>query len=221
MCDISISLTSSQAFTPLLCGHVCTVISSFHPWKVAFEYIACHNHYNDQSSIGCVILSELSGASQGLGAGALLVNPYDVPSVALTLHEALTWEEEAPEEVEEYRKMWSYLCEFVKNNTAALWAHNFISEMRNLDALEEDSSEEDLYDEPEKVPVNTIAALYSQSTGGRRLIILGCVGTLIDHADFTQMQEIPSHVITLTLTPTLTAGDPLPCHHLDPGPPRR
>ena len=135
MCDISISLTSSQAFTPLLCGHVCTVISSFRPWKVAFEYIACHNHYNDQSSIGCVILSELSGASQGLGAGALLVNPYDVPSVALTLHEALTWEEEAPEEVEEYRKMWSYLCEFVKNNTAALWAHNFISEMRNLDVL--------------------------------------------------------------------------------------
>lgn len=53
--------------------------------KVAFEYVACHSLYNPKSSIGCLILSELSGAAQGLGAGALLVNPYDVPDVASTL----------------------------------------------------------------------------------------------------------------------------------------
>jgi len=160
--------------------------------KIAFEYVACHALYNPSSAVGCLILSELSGAAQGLGAGALLVNPYDVPDVTATLKSAL----EELHVDDDYKKSWSYLSEYVRNNTSAMWAHNFISEMRNLDVLDSDESDNEieLY-ECAHVPIDTVAAVYSASKG-RRLIVLGVVGTMMDYEHFRTMSEIPTSIIT-------------------------
>ena len=93
---------------------------------------------------------------------------------------------------------------------------------RNLDALEEDlEDEEEIYAEPEEVPTNTIGSIYA-TCKGKRLIVLGIVGTLMDHSDFTAMEEIPTHVtLTLTLTLTLIGGNPNSYYHIDPRSPIR
>ena len=55
---------------------------------VSFEYLACQTSKNAK---GVLVLSEFAGAAQALGAGALLVNPYNVAEVlTLTLTLALT-----------------------------------------------------------------------------------------------------------------------------------
>ena len=53
---------------------------------VSFEYLACQTSKNAK---GVLVLSEFAGAAQALGAGALLVNPYNVAEV-LTLTLTLT-----------------------------------------------------------------------------------------------------------------------------------
>jgi len=52
---------------------------------VAFEFIACQASKRS----GVLVLSEFAGAAQALGAGALLINPYNTDEVATTLHTGL------------------------------------------------------------------------------------------------------------------------------------
>eukprot|EP00962_Isochrysis_galbana_P016668 scaffold4775_cov73-Isochrysis_galbana.AAC.1 len=45
---------------------------------VSFEFLACQSQ---KGTKGALVLSEFAGAAQALGAGALLVNPYNVAEV--------------------------------------------------------------------------------------------------------------------------------------------
>lgn len=55
----------------------------YHPWvcihpllQVSYEFVACQS-----DNAGVLVLSEFAGAAQSLGAGALLVNPWNIRCV--------------------------------------------------------------------------------------------------------------------------------------------
>ncbi|EOD25244.1 hypothetical protein EMIHUDRAFT_427087 [Emiliania huxleyi CCMP1516] len=66
---------------------------------VSFEYLACQTSKNAK---GVLVLSEFAGAAQALGAGALLVNPYNVAEVARAIDESLNMPASEREERFEY-----------------------------------------------------------------------------------------------------------------------
>ena len=66
---------------------------------VSFEYLACQTSKNAK---GVLVLSEFAGAAQALGAGALLVNPYNVSEVARAIDESLNMPASEREERFEY-----------------------------------------------------------------------------------------------------------------------
>eukprot|EP00897_Mesotaenium_endlicherianum_P008101 jgi/Mesen1/7319/ME000376S06482 len=51
---------------------------------VSYEFVACQNHKK-----GVLILSEFAGAAQSLGAGAILVNPWNISDMAGAIEDAL------------------------------------------------------------------------------------------------------------------------------------
>ncbi|KAM7277550.1 hypothetical protein ACFE04_004684 [Oxalis oulophora] len=51
---------------------------------VSYEFVACQD-----AKKGVLILSEFAGAAQSLGAGALLVNPWNITEVAASIRQAL------------------------------------------------------------------------------------------------------------------------------------
>ena len=56
---------------------------------VSYEYVACQS-----DNAGVLVLSEFAGAAQSLGAGALLVNPWNISDVAQAIEDALTMSKE-------------------------------------------------------------------------------------------------------------------------------
>lgn len=58
---------------------------------VSYEYVACQT-----DNAGVLVLSEFAGAAQSLGAGALLVNPWNVTDMSAAIHDALTMSVSAP-----------------------------------------------------------------------------------------------------------------------------
>lgn len=72
---------------------------------VAQEYIAAQ----DPTAPGVLILSEFSGAAEQLGAGALLVNPHDLESVAAGIRQAVQMSTE--ERCQRHAAMWESVTE--------------------------------------------------------------------------------------------------------------
>jgi len=66
---------------------------------VSFEYVACQKA---AASTGVLVLSEFAGAAQALGAGALLVNPYNSEEVANAIALGLNMPRKEREERFEY-----------------------------------------------------------------------------------------------------------------------
>ncbi|KAG0570209.1 hypothetical protein KC19_6G144100 [Ceratodon purpureus] len=93
----------------------------------AYEFIACQ-HQRQQK--GVLVLSEFAGAAQSLGAGALLVNPWNVREVYTAILEALTMSEF--ERNERHQQNYKH----VTTHTAEAWASNYIRELN--DTIEED-----------------------------------------------------------------------------------
>eukprot|EP01025_Chloroclados_australasicus_P014344 TRINITY_DN16719_c1_g1_i13.p1 TRINITY_DN16719_c1_g1~~TRINITY_DN16719_c1_g1_i13.p1 ORF type:complete len:621 (+),score=58.90 TRINITY_DN16719_c1_g1_i13:936-2798(+) len=85
---------------------------------VSYEFVACQN-----DNAGVLILSEFAGAAQSLGAGALLVNPWNVPQISKAIAHALTMSET------ERRERHSSNYSHVMQHTAQEWADTFISEL--------------------------------------------------------------------------------------------
>ncbi|XP_074269762.1 alpha,alpha-trehalose-phosphate synthase [UDP-forming] 1-like isoform X2 [Silene latifolia] len=85
---------------------------------VSYEFVACQ-----ASKKGVLILSEFAGAAQSLGAGAILVNPWNISEVAISIHYALNM----PSDEREKRHQLNY--EYVTNHTAREWAGIFVSEL--------------------------------------------------------------------------------------------
>ncbi|XBJ22480.1 hypothetical protein VPH35_000866 [Triticum aestivum] len=127
---------------------------------VSYEYVACQ-----ESNKGVLILSEFAGAAQSLGAGSIIVNPWDIAEVADAIKCAL----DMPTEDREKHHRHNY--ELVSRHTAQDWAENYVC---------------DLYNATSKAPLRAIhttvlpigeaAAQYGQSNN--RLLILGFNATL-------------------------------------------
>lgn len=60
---------------------------------VSFEYVACQRNH-----AGVLILSEFAGAAQSLGAGAILVNPWNVNDMASAIDYALNMSDQERKE---------------------------------------------------------------------------------------------------------------------------
>ncbi|KAL6554354.1 threalose-6-phosphate phosphatase [Orobanche minor] len=87
---------------------------------VSYEFVACQS-----SKKGVLILSEFAGAAQSLGAGALLVNPWNITEVANAIGRALTM----PAEEREKRHWHNF--KHVTSHNAQQWAEFFVSELND------------------------------------------------------------------------------------------
>eukprot|EP00898_Chlorokybus_atmophyticus_P003806 jgi/Chlat1/4426/Chrsp29S04392 len=87
---------------------------------VSYEYVACQ-----EDRKGVLILSEFAGAAQSLGAGALLVNPWNIGDMANAMEDALNMSE--GERRERHRHNFLH----VTTHTAQAWADTFVSELND------------------------------------------------------------------------------------------
>ncbi|KVI10542.1 Glycosyl transferase, family 20, partial [Cynara cardunculus var. scolymus] len=83
---------------------------------VSYEFVACQD-----AKRGVLILSEFAGAAQSLGAGAILVNPWNITEVAASIGQALNMSAEEREK----RHLHNFL--HVTTHTAQEWAETFVS----------------------------------------------------------------------------------------------
>ena len=141
--------------------------------KVAFEFIACQ-----QKNHGVLVLSEFIGAAQTLGSGALLVNPFNTDALAKAIYEALHMPEE--ERIERHTNMSEYVSKF----TIQHWAENFVAELQT----QEQEHELLTLAHPSALPLKDVCDSYR--TAGKRLIILGLLGTLLNFSAFKEMEPI-------------------------------
>ncbi|GMH05570.1 hypothetical protein Nepgr_007410 [Nepenthes gracilis] len=87
---------------------------------VSYEFVACQD-----AKKGVLILSEFAGAAQSLGAGALLVNPWNITEVAASIGKALNMSDEEREK--RHRLNFAH----VTTHTAQEWAETFVSELND------------------------------------------------------------------------------------------
>jgi trehalose 6-phosphate synthase/phosphatase len=87
---------------------------------VSYEFVACQN-----AKKGVLVLSEFSGAAQSLGAGAILVNPWNIREMYMAIEDALNMPE--TESKERHKHNFSH----VTNHTAQAWADTFVSELND------------------------------------------------------------------------------------------
>jgi len=147
---------------------------------VSFEYIACQ-----EQNHGVLILSEMAGAAQGLGAGAMLVNPFNTDEIAQALHDGLNMGRA------EREQRHGYMHQYITKYTSQYWAENFVSDLRH-GALQSDL--------PQFESVASASAVLSKSlqdpeksrvlgeyqSSETRLIILGLLGTLMSYEEFEE-----------------------------------
>ncbi|KAK9268947.1 hypothetical protein L1049_000713 [Liquidambar formosana] len=133
---------------------------------VSYEFVACQD-----SKKGVLILSEFAGAAQSLGAGALLVNPWNITEVASSIGQALNMTSEEREK----RHRHNFL--HVTNHTAQEWAETFVSELNDT-VVEAQLRTRQV---PPMLRVNDAIERYLQSNN--RLLILGFNATLTEPVD--------------------------------------
>eukprot|EP00249_Psilotum_nudum_P019213 c27145_g1_i1 orf=266-3322(-) len=128
---------------------------------VSYEFVACQNMKR-----GVLILSEFAGAAQSLGAGAILVNPWNISDVAAVIKDALDMPEDEREECHRHN------FEHVTTHTARVWADTFVSELN--DTIVE--AELRTLRIPPQLPVEEAVKKYHQARN--RLLILGFNATM-------------------------------------------
>ncbi|KAH9287707.1 hypothetical protein KI387_031824, partial [Taxus chinensis] len=133
---------------------------------VSYEFIACQN-----SKKGVLILSEFAGAAQSLGAGAILVNPWNITEVAYAIDIALNMSAEEREE----RHCHNF--DHVTTHTAQVWAETFVSELNDTFV----EARLRTHHMPPQLPVEKSVEKYGHSNN--RLLILGLNETLTIQVD--------------------------------------
>ncbi|KAK3198524.1 hypothetical protein Dsin_021939 [Dipteronia sinensis] len=133
---------------------------------VSYEFVACQD-----SKKGVLILSEFAGAAQSLGAGAILVNPWNITEVAASIGRALNM---SPEEREKRHR---HNFAHVTTHTAQEWAETFVSELNDT-VVEAQLRIRQV--PPDLQSANAIER-YLHSTN--RLLILGFNATLTEPVD--------------------------------------
>ncbi|KAK4355345.1 hypothetical protein RND71_024316 [Anisodus tanguticus] len=133
---------------------------------VSYEFVACQ-----ELKKGVLILSEFAGAAQSLGAGAILVNPWNITEVASSIGQALNM---SPEEREK-RHRHNFL--HVTTHTAQEWAETFVSELNDT-VIEAQQR-------IRKVPpwLNISDAIERYMFSNNHLLILGFNSTLTESVD--------------------------------------
>ncbi|KAL4562176.1 hypothetical protein LXL04_034370 [Taraxacum kok-saghyz] len=144
---------------------------------VSYEFVACQ-----ASKKGVLILSEFAGAAQSLGAGAILVNPWNITEVASSIAYALNM----PAEEREKRHHHNFV--HVTSHTSQEWAETFVSELN--DTIVE--AQLRIRQIPPLLETNEAVDRYLDSTN--RLLILGFNSTLTEPVDtgrrFDQFKEM-------------------------------
>ncbi|KAK6132530.1 hypothetical protein DH2020_033739 [Rehmannia glutinosa] len=130
---------------------------------VSYEFVACQD-----SKRGVLILSEFAGAAQSLGAGAILVNPWNITEVASAIGQALNMP------AEEREKRHRHNFEHVTTHTAQQWAEFFVSELNDT-VIE---AQQRIRKVPPQLVVSDAIRRYLQSNN--RLLILGFNVTLTE-----------------------------------------
>uniref|UniRef100_A0A452XTR1 Uncharacterized protein n=1 Tax=Aegilops tauschii subsp. strangulata TaxID=200361 RepID=A0A452XTR1_AEGTS len=122
---------------------------------VSYEYVACQ-----ESNKGVLILSEFAGAAQSLGAGAIVVNPWNIAEVAGAIKHALDM---LPDERERRHK---HNYKIVSAHTAQEWAKNYVWQLNDAAIKAPLGTGESLLG----LPIEEAAEQYAQSKS--RLLIL-------------------------------------------------
>ncbi|KAF9589773.1 hypothetical protein IFM89_028682 [Coptis chinensis] len=130
---------------------------------VSYEFVACQ-----ELKKGVLILSEFAGAAQSLGAGAILVNPWNITEVASSIKKALDMSNETRET--QHQRNFNH----VKTHTSQHWAEVFISKMNDT-AVKAHLSKKLI---PSELPSKEAVEGYNKAKN--RLLILGFNGTLTD-----------------------------------------
>lgn len=133
---------------------------------VSYEFVACQD-----SKKGVLILSEFAGAAQSLGAGAILVNPWNIIDVASAIAQAFNMSQE------EREKRHRLNFQHVKTHTAQEWAETFVSELNDT-IVEAQLRKTEV---PPKLPFEDAIDRYMRSNN--RLLILGFNATLTEPID--------------------------------------
>jgi len=128
---------------------------------VSYEYVACQ-----RDNAGVLILSEFAGAAQSLGAGAILVNPWNINDLALAIEYALTMSDK--ERRERHRQNYMH----VTIHTAQTWADTFLSELNDTHVEAEIRTK--------NIPpaLDFEAAVSKYRASKKRLLVLGYNATL-------------------------------------------
>ncbi|KAK9093505.1 hypothetical protein Syun_028416 [Stephania yunnanensis] len=130
---------------------------------VSYEFVACQ-----ASKKGVLILSEFAGAAQSLGAGAILVNPWNITEVASSIGQALNMP--TVERVKRHQHNFMH----VTTHTAQDWAETFVSELN--DTVVE--AQLRMRQVPPPLPIEDAVERYLESRN--RLLILGFNGTITE-----------------------------------------
>ncbi|OMO92589.1 Glycosyl transferase, family 20 [Corchorus olitorius] len=140
---------------------------------VSYEFVACQ-----EAKKGVLILSEFAGAAQSLGAGAILVNPWNITEVAASIGQALNMP------AEEREKRHHHNFKHVTTHTAQEWAETFVSELNDT-VVEAQLRTSKV---PPELPQNDAMERYLQSSN--RLLILGFNATLTEPVDGSRGDQI-------------------------------
>ncbi|KAM6552290.1 hypothetical protein CsatB_002098 [Cannabis sativa] len=130
---------------------------------VSYEFVACQ-----AAKKGVLILSEFAGAAQSLGAGAILVNPWNITEVASSIAYALNM----PADEREKRHQHNFM--HVTTHTSQEWAATFVSELNDT-IVEAQLRTRQV---PPLLPMKEAVGRYSESNN--RLLILGFNATLTE-----------------------------------------
>ncbi|KAG2681576.1 hypothetical protein I3843_11G151900 [Carya illinoinensis] len=130
---------------------------------VSYEFVACQD-----AKKGVLILSEFAGAAQSLGAGAILVNPWNITEVAASIAQALNMS------ADEREKRHKHNFAHVTSHTAQEWAETFVSELNDT-VVEAKLRTRQV---PPSLPIETAIDRYWKANN--RLLILGFNATLTE-----------------------------------------
>ncbi|CAN1230323.1 Alpha,alpha-trehalose-phosphate synthase [UDP-forming] 1 [Linum grandiflorum] len=142
---------------------------------VSYEFVACQ-----AAKKGVLILSEFAGAAQSLGAGALLVNPWNISDVANSIRYALNMSED------EREKRFHHNFMHVTTHTSQEWAATFVRLETRSDSCSElnDTVVEAQLRTRQVLPVLPVEdAISRYSSSNNRLLILGFNGSLTEPVD--------------------------------------
>lgn len=133
---------------------------------VSYEFVACQAEKK-----GVLILSEFAGAAQSLGAGAILVNPWNITEVAASIGHALTMSSNEREKRHQHNFI------HVTTHTSQEWAETFVSELNDT-VVEAQMRTRQI---PPLLPIKDAVEHYMESKN--RLLILGFNATLTEPVD--------------------------------------